>query len=57
MSTVHALLNTYTSLKETGLTNFNEQQVAEIRSQVEALIDLPAYYEVEAATTERRSAN
>ena len=56
MSAVHALLNTYTSLKETGLINFNEQRVAEIRSQVEALIDLPAYYEVEAATTERRSA-
>jgi hypothetical protein len=43
------------SLKETGLTNFNEQQVADIRAQVEALIDLLAYYEVEAATTERRS--
>ena len=57
VSAVHALLNTYTSLKETGLINFNETQVAEIRSQVEALIDLPAFYEVEAATTERRSAS
>jgi 2-methylisocitrate lyase-like PEP mutase family enzyme len=56
VSAVSALLATYTSLKETGLINFNEQQVAEIRSQVEALIDLPAYYEVEAATTERRDA-
>jgi len=55
VSPVHALLTTYTSLKETGLTNFNEQQVADIRAQVEALIGLPAYYEVEAATTERRS--
>jgi methylisocitrate lyase len=56
VSTVSALMATYRSLKETGLTNFNEQQVAEIRAQVEALIDLPAYYEVEAATTEKRSA-
>jgi len=56
VSTVSALMATYSSLKETGLTNFNEQQVAEIRAQVEALIDLPAYYEVEAATTEKRSA-
>ncbi len=56
VSAVSALLTTYSSLKETGLTNFNEQQVAEIRTQVEALIDLPAYYQVEAETTEKRSA-
>ncbi len=56
VSTVNALLATYRSLKETGLINFTEQQVAEIRAQVEALIDLPAFYEIEAATTEKRSA-
>ena len=55
VSTVNALLATYRSLKETGLINFTEQQVAEIRAQVEALIDLPAFYEIEAATTEKRS--
>jgi hypothetical protein len=55
VATVHALLNTYQRLKETGCLNFNAQQVAEIRTQVEALIDLPAYYQLEAETTEKRS--
>ncbi|MEE8290413.1 MAG: isocitrate lyase/PEP mutase family protein [Candidatus Tectomicrobia bacterium] len=56
VSAVHALLTTYGSLKETGLTDFKAQQVAEVRTQVEALIDLPEYYQVEAETTEKRSA-
>jgi 2-methylisocitrate lyase-like PEP mutase family enzyme len=55
VATVHALLNTYQRLKETGCLNFNAQQVAEIRTQVEALIDLPAYYQLEAETTEKRN--
>jgi hypothetical protein len=28
--------------------------VADIRTQLEALIDLPAYYQIEAETTERQ---
>ncbi len=56
VSAVHALLTTYGSLKDTGLTDFKAQQVAEVRTQVEALIDLPEYYQVEAETTEKRSA-
>lgn len=56
VATVHALLMTYQRLKDTGLLNFSAQQVAEIRTQVEALIDLPAYYQLEAETTERRNA-
>ena len=56
VSAVHALLTTYGSLKDTGLTDFKDQQVAEVRTQVEALIDLPEYYQVEAETTEKRSA-
>jgi 2-methylisocitrate lyase-like PEP mutase family enzyme len=54
VSAVNALMKTYSSLKETGLIDFNEEQVAGIRSQVEALIDLPAYYQIEAETTEKR---
>ena len=52
---VDALLSSYQHLKDTGLLNIDAQRVAEIRSRVEALIDLPEYYEVEAETTERKS--
>jgi 2-methylisocitrate lyase-like PEP mutase family enzyme len=51
---VNALLETYQQLKTTGLLNVSAQRVAEIRTQVEALIDLPEYYQVEAETTERQ---
>jgi methylisocitrate lyase len=51
---VSALLEAYQHLKTTGLLNLRAQQVAEIRTRVEALIDLPAYYELEAETTERQ---
>jgi methylisocitrate lyase len=42
----------HTTITEPLLT-LKEQQVAEIRTQVEALIDLPEYYQLEAETTER----
>jgi 2-methylisocitrate lyase-like PEP mutase family enzyme len=48
-----ALMQTYQHLKETGRLNISAQQVAELRRQVEELISLPEYYEVEAATTEK----
>ncbi len=51
---INALVEAYQHLKDTGLLNLTAQQVAAIRTQVEALIDLPAYYQVEAETTERR---
>jgi 2-methylisocitrate lyase-like PEP mutase family enzyme len=54
--TATALTQTYQHLKDTGLLNINAQQVAELRRRVEELISLPEYYEVEAATTEKRSA-
>src|SRR2546425_1918614 len=54
--TTTALTQTYQHLKDTGLLNINAQQVAELRRRVEELISLPEYYEVEAATTEKRSA-
>lgn len=51
---VNALFTTYQHLKSTGLLNLSAQQVADIRTQLEALIDLPTYYQLEAETTERR---
>jgi 2-methylisocitrate lyase-like PEP mutase family enzyme len=54
--TATALTQTYQHLKDTGLLNINAEQVAEFRRRVEELISLPEYYEVEAATTEKRSA-
>jgi 2-methylisocitrate lyase-like PEP mutase family enzyme len=53
---VNALLEAYQRLRHTGLLNLTAQQVADIRTRVEALIDLPAFYQVEAETTERRRA-
>jgi methylisocitrate lyase len=53
---VNALLDAYRHLKTTGRLNLTAQQVAEIRTQVEALIGLPEYYQLEAETTERRHA-
>ncbi|MGQ4806884.1 hypothetical protein NKDENANG_00221 [Candidatus Entotheonellaceae bacterium PAL068K] len=50
-----ALLESYQHLKDTGRLNLDAQRVAEIRAQVEALIDLPEYYQVEAETTERQA--
>ena len=43
----------YSSLRDTGHIGINAQQVAEMRAEVEALISLPEYQEVEAQTTER----
>lgn len=53
---VQALLDAYRHLKETGLLNLNAQRVADIRTRVEALIDLPEHYQIEAETTERQRA-
>jgi 2-methylisocitrate lyase-like PEP mutase family enzyme len=53
---VQALLEAYQHLKETGLLNLSAQRVAEIRTRVEALIDLPEHYQIEAETTERQRA-
>lgn len=52
---VNALLTTYRHLKDTGRLDLTAEQIAAIRTEVEALIDLPAYYQVEAATVERRA--
>ncbi|MDP6549166.1 MAG: isocitrate lyase/PEP mutase family protein [Dehalococcoidia bacterium] len=43
----------YQSLKDTGHIGINEEQVRAMRDEVEALISLPEYQQVEAQTTER----
>ena len=48
-----AMMEAYQSLKDTGSIGINATEVAARRRRVEALISLPEYYEVEAATTER----
>jgi 2-methylisocitrate lyase-like PEP mutase family enzyme len=49
----HALHKTYQHLKETGNLDITAQQVATLRREVEALISLPEYYQIEAETTEK----
>jgi methylisocitrate lyase len=48
-----AMMEAYESLKDTGAIGINAAEVAARRRKVEALISLPEYYEVEAATTEK----
>jgi hypothetical protein len=43
----------YQSLKDTGHIGINARRVAAMRAEVEALISLPEYQQVEAQTTER----
>ena len=43
----------YSSLRDTGHIGINARQVAEMRAEIEALISLPEYQEVESQTTER----
>ena len=49
----HALHKTYQHLKDTGNLDITAQQVATLRREVEALISLPEYYQIEAETTEK----
>jgi methylisocitrate lyase len=49
----HALHKTYQHLKDTGHLDITAQQVATLRREVEALISLPEYYQIEAETTEK----
>ena len=48
-----ALLDVYQNLKDTGLTGIAAEDMAQRRGEVEELISLPEYYEVEAETTEK----
>ena len=43
----------YQSLRDTGRIGLDAAQVRTMRAEVEALISLPEYQEVEAQTTER----
>ena len=53
VATVSALMDTYRTLKDTGLPGIDGAALAEKRKLVEELIGLPEYYQVEAETTER----
>ncbi len=48
-----AIMEAYQSLKDTGSTGIDLEEIALRRARVEELISLPEYYEVEAQTTER----
>ena len=53
IAATNGLKQVYQSLKETGHIGINAPQVATMRAEVEALISLPEYQQVEAETTER----
>jgi len=53
IAAVDGFRKVYQSLRDTGHIGLNEQQVRTMRDEVEALISLPEYQEVEAQTTER----
>jgi 2-methylisocitrate lyase-like PEP mutase family enzyme len=50
---VHGIREVYQSLKDTGHIGISARRVAELRRDVEELILLPEYQQVEAETTER----
>ena len=53
IAAVDGLRQVYQSLKDTGQIGIDSQRVAAMRSEVESLISLPEYQQVEAQTTER----
>ncbi len=53
IAAVNGMRQVYQSLRDTGHIGINAPQVASMRSEVEALISLPEYQQVEAQTTER----
>ena len=53
IAAVDGVRRIYESLRDTGHIGINASQVAEMRAEVEALISLPEYQQVEAETTER----
>ena len=53
IAAANGLRQVYESLRNTGHIGISAPQVAEMRAEVEALISLPEYQQVEAETTER----
>ena len=53
IAAVDGLLRVYQSLKDTGHIGIQAPEVSDIRAEVEALLSLPEYQQVEAQTTER----
>ncbi|MBI3968937.1 MAG: hypothetical protein HY329_25135, partial [Chloroflexi bacterium] len=52
-ATVMAVEDCYRHLKEDGICNFDNERMRALRQDVEALIDLPKYFDIEAGTVER----
>ena len=57
IAAVDGLSRVYQSLKDTGHIGIKAPEVAVMRAEVEALISLPEYQQVEAQTTEREYQN
>ena len=53
IAAANGLKQVYESLRDTGHIGINAPQVVEMRAEVEGLISLPEYQQVEAETTER----
>ena len=53
VASVDAVLRLYAGLNETGNLSFDQQQALEVREEIKAAIDMPFYYQIEDATTER----
>ena len=53
IAAVNGYRQVYESLRDTGHIGINAQRVRTMRDEVETLIRLPEYQEVEAQTTER----
>ena len=53
VASVDAVLRLYKGLGETGALSFDQQRAIEVREEIKAAIDLPLYYQIEDATTER----
>lgn len=55
VASVGAVLRLYEGLSENGNISFDQQQALEVREEIKAAIDLPYYYQIEDATTERNA--
>lgn len=51
--TLKAVKDVYRHLKEHGICNLDSEEAIALRAEVEDIIGLPEYYEIEAATVER----
>lgn len=53
LAILRSVRDVYRHLKQTGMCNFDHEEAIALRAEIEDLIGLPEYYEIEAATTEK----